>query len=192
MLRIVLVRPGSTDFDEQGRIKGTLDVPLSENGNSQVAQTVRELKALSVETVYCAPCQPAIETAEVIAEAIGEKVRRLERLHNVDQGLWQGKLIAEVRQNQPKVYRQWQEKPETICPPGGEMLLDAAQRVQSVMEKLLKKHRSGVVALVVPEPLASIVRRHLTDAELGDLWKVECEKGQWEVFEIERETLVAP
>jgi len=29
MLKIVLIRPGSTDLNEQGRIKGTLDVPLS-------------------------------------------------------------------------------------------------------------------------------------------------------------------
>ena len=39
MLKILLIRPGVTDFDEQGRIKGTLDIPLNENGTAQVAQT---------------------------------------------------------------------------------------------------------------------------------------------------------
>jgi len=190
MLRIVLIRPGSTDFDEQGRIKGTLDVPLSRNGTSQVARTVSELVELPIETIYASPCQPAQETAEAIAAASGAKVRRLDRLRNLDQGLWQGKLIAEVRQKQPKVYRQWQDRPETICPPGGEMLAAAEKRIREVMEKLIKKHKTGVVALVVPEPLASLVRRYLTDSELGDLWKVECEKGQWEPFEIERHSVV--
>ena len=32
MLQIVLIRPGTTDFDEQGRIQGTLDIPLNERG----------------------------------------------------------------------------------------------------------------------------------------------------------------
>lgn len=27
MVQIVLIRPGSTDYDEQGRIQGTLDIP---------------------------------------------------------------------------------------------------------------------------------------------------------------------
>ena len=27
MVQIVLIRPGSTDYDQQGRIQGTLDVP---------------------------------------------------------------------------------------------------------------------------------------------------------------------
>ena len=34
MVRIVLIRPGSTDFDEQGRITGTLDIPLNEPQNN--------------------------------------------------------------------------------------------------------------------------------------------------------------
>ena len=29
MSQIVLIRPGSTEFDEQQRIQGTLDLPLS-------------------------------------------------------------------------------------------------------------------------------------------------------------------
>ena len=34
-------------------------------------------------------------------------------------------LIDDVKRKQPKVYRQWQEQPEIICPPEGEMLSEA-------------------------------------------------------------------
>jgi probable phosphoglycerate mutase len=187
MRRIVLIRPGSTDYDEQGRIKGTLDVPLSKNGTHQAERTAFELNSLPLEVVYSAPCQPALETAHTVAQGSGAKVKRVERLHNLDQGLWQGKLIAEVRQTQPRVYRQYQERPETVCPPQGEMLGDAQQRVDAALTKILKKHRTGVIAIVAPEPLASLVRRFLTKGELGDLWQAECETGQWEVFEVKDE-----
>ena len=43
MLKILLIRPGVTDFDEQGRIKGTLDIPLSDEGTAQVAKMIDEL-----------------------------------------------------------------------------------------------------------------------------------------------------
>src|SRR5258707_13255904 len=36
MVKMLVVRAGSTDFDEQGRIKGTLNIPLSEAGPRQV------------------------------------------------------------------------------------------------------------------------------------------------------------
>ncbi len=29
MLEVLLIRPGATTFDEDGRIKGSLDIPLS-------------------------------------------------------------------------------------------------------------------------------------------------------------------
>ena len=83
------------------------------------------------------------------------KLRKLDRMENLNHGLWQGLPIDEVRLKYPKVYRQWHEQPEMICPPDGEMLTEAAQRVEQAMTRLLKRHKEGVVGVVVPEPLAS-------------------------------------
>ena len=84
-------------------------------------------------------------------------MKTLDKLQNLDHGLWQGMLVSDVKTKQPKVYRQWQEQPETVCPPQGETLCTAKQRVQAALAKLLKKHKAdGLVAIVVPEPLASV------------------------------------
>jgi phosphoserine phosphatase len=190
MLHMVLVRPGATDFDEQGRIKGTLDIPLSAVGASEVAQTVSELADVPVEVVYSAPCQSAAQTAAAVAQTHRAKVKTIDDLRNLDHGLWHGKLIEEVRQCQPKVYRQWQDNPETICPPGGETLGSAQERLRSAMGKILKKHRTGVIAVVVPEPAASLIRCFLEDTELGNLWKAECDHGGWQLIEVEPHKLV--
>jgi broad specificity phosphatase PhoE len=171
MVQIVLVRPGSTDYDLQGRIQGTLDVPLSQQGRDEVTQTVEELRGRSLSAIYCAPCQAAVETAEIIGEALQVKVKQIDNLRNLDHGLWQGMLVNEVKVKQPKVYRQWQEHPENVCPPDGEMLSDATQRIDEAISKLLKRHRSGSVGLVVSEPLATLLACRLHGSELGDLWK---------------------
>lgn len=183
MLRIILIRPGSTEFDDQGRIKGNLDIPLSPSGSNQVARTVQELAATELDAVYASPGSAAGVTAEAIAEPRNLRVKRLEKLDNLNRGLWHGKLIEEVRRSQPKVYRQWQEHPETVCPPQGEDFASAEQRVQEVVEKLLRKHKDGTIALVVPEPLASLVARQLRQGDLGDLWKAECQCGCWEIID---------
>jgi probable phosphoglycerate mutase len=185
MLRIVLIRPGSTDFDEQGRIKGTLDIPLNENGSSQASRAAGELRDECIEVVYVAPCQSAVQTAETLAAQWHVKCKRLEGLRNLDHGLWHGKRIEEVRQTQPKVYRRWQEQPESVCPPEGETLASARLRVQKALKRILKKHRQGVVAVVAPEPLASIVRGCLSHSEVRDLWNAECDFGEWEVIDLD-------
>ena len=170
MLQFLLIRPGATDYDRQGRIQGTLDIPLSDEGHQQVARVVEDLRGQPIAALYVTPCQAAQETGEAIAKSFHLKPRKLDKLRNLDQGLWQGMLVEDVKTKQPKVYRQWQEQPEMVCPPGGEMLSTARQRVRQVIGRLLKKHKEGVVAIVVPEPMASVVCNVLRQDVLTDLW----------------------
>src|SRR5690349_15871304 len=117
MSDVVVIRPGCTDFDEQHRIQGTLDLPLNERGQQQVAALVEQLRPLRLEAIYTSDCEPARSTAEALGAELGLGVRELEGLRNLDQGLWQGLQIEDVRRKYPKVFKQWQESPERICPP---------------------------------------------------------------------------
>ena len=139
-----------------------------------------------IAAIYTSPCESCAQTAEALATGREVKVKTVKGLKNLDHGLWHGKLIEEVKQQQPKVYRQWQEHPETVCPPEGESLRDATERVETALAKALKKHKDDVIAFVVPEPLASVLRRLLSESALGDLWKAECDAGGWEAFQLDR------
>jgi len=188
MLRIVLIRPGATDFDQQGRIKGALDIPLNELGRKQVATVGGELANLPIELIYHSPGLASSQTAELLGELSSAKTKKVDKLRNLNLGLWQGKLIDEVRQTQPRVFRRWQEHPQTVCPPEGEMIESAQKRVRRVVDKIVRKHREGgVIALVVPEPLARLVSAQLTEADLGDLWQAERDCAYWELIDVETE-----
>jgi broad specificity phosphatase PhoE len=191
MPRVLLIHPGATDYDDQRRIQGTLDVPLNERGSAEVAKLIEELRHTQIDAIYASPAQAAMQTAESLAAAFNLKVKKLEGMENVSLGLWQGMLVEEVRLKQPKVYRQWQENPECICPPEGEMLVQAEERVRNQMSRLLKRCKEGTIALVVPEPLASLVRQFLNQSELGDLWKAADEHGRWEMIEVEPTALAS-
>ncbi len=191
MTQIVLIRPGSTDYDEQGRIQGTLDIPLSSHGQQQVNRLIEELRDKGLSMIYHAPCEAAQQTATRIADALRIRRKKLDLLQNLDHGLWQGMLIQDVKNRQPRVYRQWQEQPETVCPPEGEMLAEAQQRIREAWKKLVRKHSGESIGLVVPEPLASLVRCELVRAAVGDLWKACEQTGCWELLPVDGEA-VAP
>jgi broad specificity phosphatase PhoE len=184
MVQFLLIRPGSTDFDEQGRIKGTLDIPLSDIGTLQVGRLVGELHDTPIDHLYTSPCRSAEQTAISVAADHRLKPKVLEELQNLDHGLWHGKLIDEVKHSQPKVFRQLQDHPETVCPPDGEPISTALERVRAAVSRLTRKHKTGTIALVVPEPLASLVRSILNQTDVGDLWRAECEGGGWQLIEV--------
>ena len=185
MVQILIIRPGSTDFDEQGRIKGTLDIPLSEVGTLQVGRIVGELHDTPITQLYSSPCRSAEQTARAVAADHKLKVKTLDELQNIDHGLWHGKLIDEVKHSQPKVFRQFQDHPETVCPPEGEPIANALDRVRQTLARLTRKHKAGTIALVVPEPLMTLVCSVLSHREVGDLWEAECECGGWQMFDIQ-------
>ncbi len=150
MIKIALVRPGATSFDEQGRIKGCLDIPLSECGRRQAQEVAQELSQilasaaevsppLKLDSVYSSPCQSAQATAEILAQTCSSKMKVVDCMRNVNHGLWQGKLIEEVKRLQPSVYKHIQENPLCFSPPGGETIEAAQSRVKSSLAKLVRK-----------------------------------------------------
>ena len=183
MCNVVVVRPGSTLFDEQERIKGSLDMPLSASGIEQVHRIASEIAKLPISTVYCGPCESAQSTAKEIAQHTRAKWKVCDCFRNLDHGLWQGKLIDELKRQQPRLFKQLQENPRSFCPPGGETVAEAEARVEKLIAKLCKKHSNETIAVVIPEPLASLIAAKLKETALGDLWKSECDNGTWEMID---------
>jgi broad specificity phosphatase PhoE len=174
MINILLIRAGKTDYDCQNRIQGTLDLPLSEEGWQQVATLAETLHDHQVEAIYSGPDQASQQTAELVSVALQQKVKTNKSLHNLDLGLWQGMLVEDVKTKQPRVYKQWVEHPETVCPPEGETLSSAKERLEDALEKIQKKHKSGNIAIVLAEPLASLLCHVVRHDDLGNLWTTCC------------------
>lgn len=165
--KILLIRPGATEFDEQGRITGTLDLPLSELGRQQAEKLATESTDFEIAAIYSSPSMAAQQTAEIVAQPHGRKVKVKKALRNIDHGLWQGKEIEELRSTQPRIAKQWEEHPETVTPPGGESVEDSVPRVGKFLAKLLKRHRSGTLVIVVADPLAKVISGLLTSQPAG-------------------------
>lgn len=188
MTQVVLIRPGATEYDEQGRVQGTLELPLSELGRAEVHQLVERLGAIELSALYHGPGESVARTADAVARAAGLRPRRLDDLRNLDQGLWQGLQIEELRRRHGKVFRQWLDDPRTVCPPQGETVDEAIERARAVLKPLLKRHRDETIALVLVEPMARLVAAFLkreSRLQLDD----EVATGSYERFEVAPEVL---
>jgi broad specificity phosphatase PhoE len=173
---LIVIRSGSTDYEMQGRIRGAVDIPLCRTGVAEAGHAADLLAARPPRVLYTGGSACAIETGRIIATSLSLKPRTVRGLHNLGQGLWEGMLVDEIRRRQPRLYRQWQDNPWAVAPPEGELLEDACERVEAVLERLLRREE-GRIALVVPEPLDSIVRWIVAGESMGDLWAREPDRA---------------
>lgn len=180
-LRVLIVRPGQTELDEQGRIAGSLDVPLSEIGIQQIEKLAKELDDVKIDRVFAGPSAAARQSAEIIADAQSAKIKiKIEdELKNLDYGLWHGMRIDELKDTQPKLFKLWQEQPESVFPPNGETVEQTKTRVEKFAKKLVKKAKPQTIIVVAAEPIACILRSILESVDLAQYWTVEANCATW-------------
>lgn len=161
MSQVVLIRPGATCFDEQHRLQGRLDLPLCDRGKFEAHQLAGQLSNFRLAALYRGPGESARQTAEIIGKSLDLRPTPLEPLANLDLGLWQGLEVDEIKRRHLRVFKQWMESPESVCPPLGEPLEAAMERVRQVLRPLVRRHRGEPFGIVVSEPLARLVACHL-------------------------------
>jgi broad specificity phosphatase PhoE len=166
MTQVILIRAGATAYDEQNRVQGILDIPLSERGWAEVAQLAETLadserSAVTLSALYCGPGENVVRTAEIVGKALALRPRRVDELRNLDQGLWQGLQRDEIKRRNLKVFRQWLDDPVTVCPPQGETIESALERIKAALRPLIRRHADEAIGLVVGEPMAQLIAGYL-------------------------------
>ena len=159
MTDVAVIRPGCTDFDAapeaSRRLVGRLDLPPNERGEEQNAELVDLVRGLHLTFLLCGEGGPGEECAADLADRLNLSVKVRGDLCNLDQGLWEGLTVDDVNRRYPKLAKAWHDAPETVCPPEGESVGEALDRVRKALAKPLKKGRAfGVVAA---DPLASLI-----------------------------------
>jgi len=103
---IILVRHGATAYNAEGRLQGSLDVPLGDAGRAQAAATAQALMSEygAPDLLLTSPLSRARETADALASASGVELHADERLTQRSYGEWEGLTWDEIREGWPDEY----------------------------------------------------------------------------------------
>ena len=105
------------------------------------------LAGASPSTIHHPPDEAATETAQIIAQEVGTKLKVNDDLADPDLGLLEGMLEQRFAEQHPKRYKQWEGDPLSLVPPEGEPFADARARIFLTLGKLLKKSRAAELGI---------------------------------------------
>ncbi len=106
MTVLVLMRHGQTDYNAEGRLQGSLDVPLGDTGRLQAAAAARAVIAHhgTPDRIVTSPLSRARDTAAAVGALVPVPVTVERRLTQRSYGEWEGLTWDEVRLRWPHEY----------------------------------------------------------------------------------------
>lgn len=146
--RIILIRHGETDWNDQGRIQGHLPVPLNARGMAQAEALAVCMRETAFDAVYSSDLLRARQTAEAIVRLTGHEIRFDERLREWDLGMLSGLLRTEAERDHPHITRIYRDYLVDDIIPGGESIRQRFERITEAVSDIAAHHRGESVLVV--------------------------------------------
>ena len=142
-MTLLLIRHGPTVWNQDRRLQGRADIPLSSAGRGVVSgwRIPRRFLGLPSRT---SPLSRAVETAALLNLAPAVEPS----LHEIDWGAWEGRRLADLRLSDPSEVKKREAQGLDFRAPGGESYREAAKRVAPFLDldAILVVHRGLMLA----------------------------------------------
>lgn len=140
------IRHGRTEWNDQRRVQGHIDQPLSATGLGEVHSLGQELQQkrdeLGIDLIYSSDLKRAVVTADVLSYYLQLPYHIDERLRERNYGIFEGKTWEEL-QNQFGISRI-----EGYHPEGGESLEQFDNRIKTAVVDILSLNSDKTVLFV--------------------------------------------
>ncbi|MBA2717507.1 MAG: bifunctional RNase H/acid phosphatase [Propionibacteriales bacterium] len=171
---LILLRHGETDATVSRRFSGPGgdDPGLNDTGREQALRAAGALAAeLRVDALLASPMRRTMETADVVASALGLQVEVVDGFRECAFGEWDGYTLQEVRERWPAEVDAWLTSHEA-CPPGGESMTGLQRRVEEALSRTLSTYAGKTIVVVSHVNPIKLVVRLCLDAPLHSIHRM--------------------
>ena len=145
---IYYMRHGETAWNAEGRLQGTLDVPLNDRGRAQASHAGHVLADLLKRDGRDKASLPFVASPLGRARSTMELVRHVlelppddyaldDRLREIGYGVWEGSTLAEMQAADPELFASRLTAKWTMAPEGGETYAAVQLRMRDWYDQLL-------------------------------------------------------
>ncbi len=170
--RLFVCRHGETDLNRQGRIQGSLDIPLNANGIKQAQRLAKQLESQNIDIIVSSSMLRAVQTAEIISAELNLEISEtMEEFREKDFGIFEGKTIEECMHISKCTDRNVSKYPT------GETDYQLAERVQKGLVYLYKKYNCQKILLVCHGVVMKVIYLYLNGSNPANLDGCDFEPG---------------
>ncbi len=141
MTKLIFIRHGQSEANEQNRFAGQTNVPLTELGRTQARCAAEYItKREKIDKIYSSDLQRAHNTALPVSEITGLPINDARELREICAGIWEGRLANEIEVEYEKEFRIWRKDYANARLPGGESVQEVYERVVPFVKRVAKEN----------------------------------------------------
>ena len=180
------IRHGQTDWNREGLLQGSTDIPLNDTGRQQAHEAAQILAGTAWTAIVSSPLQRARETAQIIADELGiELGPAYPELIERGYGPLEGTPSADAIEKWPA--REY---------PGAESLPEVVERGRAGLARIAQDYPDQDVVIVchgtiIRYTLAALAEREVDGIVNGSISTFRLDGDRWDVLTVNGKTLVA-
>jgi 2,3-bisphosphoglycerate-dependent phosphoglycerate mutase len=148
LTEILLIRHGETVWNQQGRMQGQHDSPLTPLGLQQARQLARRLGSVSFAALYSSDLGRAHQTARCIADETGHAIVAERDLRERSFGIFEGLTNSDIQKRYPEHYEPFARRDPDYAMPGGESAAQFRSRCVGCLETIAMRHADATIVVV--------------------------------------------
>ncbi len=178
-MTFALLRHGQTDWNRDGRLQGSSDIPLNATGRAQALRAAETLAAKPWAAIVSSPLARARESATLIAGVLGIDLGpAYPELVERDYGALEGTAGDEAR-------RRWPDRNY----PGAETLASVVARGRSALDRIADDFGEADVVIVghgtlIRFALAALAGHAVPPIDNGTISTLRQDAGAWTVLTV--------
>ncbi|HAV10463.1 MAG TPA: hypothetical protein DCX22_02470 [Dehalococcoidia bacterium] len=147
--KLILVRHGETSWNKQHWVQGSgSDTVLNDRGKKQAERLAQALSHTNIGSIYSSPLIRALDTAQAIAQPHQLCITPVPDLREMAFGTIEGKAITDIGGDFIRYLMKWHIDGGTERVPGGESLVEMADRSWAATHQIINSDTHQTIVLV--------------------------------------------
>jgi broad specificity phosphatase PhoE len=167
---VYLIRHAETEYNREGRVQGYTESPLSNLGREQAGRLRNRLSDVRIGMAAASPSGRAVDTARIALDG-SVSIETYEGLREMNLGVWEGRVAADLKKAYPEEVKLWFERPTQLRLEGGETIRRFRRRVTTTMNRLRESGGDTTIVVVTHGGVIRIYLTSLLGMKLDDIWR---------------------
>jgi 2,3-bisphosphoglycerate-dependent phosphoglycerate mutase len=164
---LYVIRHGQTIWNQQRRLQGQMDSPLTSEGLKQAENLAERLQHLKIDALYASDLGRTMLTARIISAKLnGQQIYPDIRLRERNFGIFHGLNWEEIMKRFPEEGSKEKETNSNYIIPGGESRKQVLERCILFMQDIAIKHEGGRILAITHGGIVSSIVRYVLNIPL--------------------------